>query len=112
LIAAAAALALWPGSPGLWFGVALWGLHMGLSQGGLSAAVAELAPAQTRATAFGVFHFITGVFQLASGGLGGWLWVQYGSSAVFLSGACWATLALLILVALTRLDPSRARVRS
>ena len=97
LIAAATALALWPGSSGLWLGVALWGLHMGLSQGGLSAAVAELAPAQARATAFGLFHFVTGVFQLASGALGGWLWIKYGSSATFVSGACWAALALLAL---------------
>lgn len=97
LIASELILAWMPCAPGLWLGVALWGLHMGLSQGGLSAAVAEFAPPPTRATAFGIFHCVTGLFELASGGLAGWLWVQYGSSAAFTSGACWAVLALAAL---------------
>lgn len=97
LIAAEAALAWLPGTSGLWFGVALWGLHMGLSQGGLSAWVAELAPPALRATAFGVFHFATGVFQLAGGAFSGWLWTQHGSAAAFVAGAAWALLALAAL---------------
>src|SRR6185503_4104662 len=36
-------------------GVALWGLHMGLTQGLLSAMIADTAPAELRGTAFGVF---------------------------------------------------------
>jgi MFS family permease len=71
----------------LWFGVALYGLHMGLTQGGLSAAVAAVAPASLRATGFGVFHFVTGVFQLAGSALAGWLWSTQGSSAAFALGA-------------------------
>jgi MFS family permease len=97
LAGAEAALALLPGTAGLWLGVALWGLHMGLSQGGLSAAVAELAPPAMRATSFGVFHFTTGVFQLASGALAGWLWTAHGSPAAFLSGAFWAVVALAVM---------------
>ena len=97
LFAAESVLAWLPGQAGLWIGVALWGLHMGLSQGGLSAAVAELAPPQLRATFFGIFHFVTGVFQLASGALAGWLWSQHGSSAAFTAGAFWAVVALLAL---------------
>ncbi|NRF67315.1 MFS transporter [Aquincola sp. S2] len=98
LVAAELALAMWPGAAGLWCGVALWGLHMGLSQGGLSAAVAEFAPADIRATAFGLFHFVTGVFQLASGALGGWLWMHWGSSVAFLAGACWGAVACAALL--------------
>lgn len=97
LVAAEAALAWLPGTSGLWLGVALWGLHMGLSQGGLSAWVAELAPPALRATAFGVFHFATGVFQLAGGAFTGWLWTQHGSRAAFVAGAAWALLALAAL---------------
>jgi len=106
LIAAESVLAWVPGAPGLWLGVALWGLHMGLSQGGLSAAVAELAPPELRATAFGLFHFVTGLFQLASGALAGWLWAYHGSSAAFLFGGCWALLAL---AALGRRSTARPR---
>ena len=100
LVAATLALAWVPGTPGLWLGVALWGLHMGLSQGGLSAAVAEFAPAELRATAFGIFHFVTGIFQLLSGAFAGWLWLYHGSSAAFMSGAIWALLALAVLAVL------------
>lgn len=97
LLAAELCLARVPGAAGLWAGIALWGLHMGLSQGGLSAAVAELAPEDMRATAFGIFHFVTGVFQLASGALAGWLWLHHGSPFAFMAGAGWATIALLAL---------------
>jgi len=97
LVAAQLALAWLPGSVGLWAGAGLWGLHMGLSQGGLSAAVAAVAPQTSRATAFGVFHFVTGVFQLAGGAAAGWLWLRHGSAAAFGAGAAWALLALALL---------------
>ncbi len=97
LAAAEAALAWLPGTAGLWLGVVLYGLHMGLSQGGMAAAVAEQAPPGLRATAFGLFHFVTGIFQLAGAVLAGWLWTRYGSSAAFASGALWSLLALAAL---------------
>ena len=92
--AAESALAWLPGSAGLWLGVVLYGLHMGLSQGGLAATVAEQAPPDLRATAFGLFHFVTGLFQLMGAALAGWLWTRYGSSVAFASGAFWSLLAL------------------
>lgn len=97
LAAAEGALAWLPGSAGLWLGVVLYGLHMGLSQGGLSAAVAEQAPPELRATAFGLFHFVTGLFQLVGAALAGWLWTRYGSTVAFTSGALWSLLALAAL---------------
>lgn len=102
LAAAEAALAWLPEGAGLWTGVALWGLHMGLSQGGLSAWVAELAPADQRATAFGVFHFITGLSQLVGGGLTGWVWTRHGSAAAFMAGGAWALVALVTLWSASR----------
>ena len=98
LAAAQATLAWLPGSAGLWLGVVLYGLHMGLSQGGLAAAVAEQAPPALRATAFGLFHFVTGVFQLVGAALAGWLWTRYGSGVAFSFGAFWSLLALAALV--------------
>jgi len=97
LIFAEVVLAAAPGHGGLWAGVALWGLHMGLSQGGLAAAVADVAPEELRATAFGVFHFVTGVFQLLGGALSGWLWMRFGSSTAFAFGAVWGVAAWLAL---------------
>ena len=98
LAAAEAALAWLPGSAGLWLGVVLYGLHMGLSQGGLAAAVAEQASPALRATAFGLFHFVTGVFQLIGAALAGWLWTGYGSTVAFACGALWSLLALWALL--------------
>lgn len=95
VLAVAECLLAWlPGPAGLWLGVVLFGLHMGLSQGGLASAVAEQAPPELRATAFGLFHFVTGLFQLAGAALAGWLWTRYGSTAAFASGAIWSLLAL------------------
>src|SRR5262249_16731112 len=45
-------------------GASLWGLHMGFTQGLLSALVADTAPAELRGTAFGVFNLTTGVALL------------------------------------------------
>jgi MFS family permease len=80
----------------LWLGVALYGLHMGLTQGTLSAAVADAAPPEWRATAFGTFHFVTGVFQLAGSALAGWLWTAHGSALGFGLGMAGATAALVV----------------
>ncbi|MDX2219687.1 MAG: MFS transporter [Burkholderiales bacterium] len=97
LLASEGLMALSPSLTAFWLGVALWGAHMGLSQGILSAAIADCAPSDRRATAFGGFHFVTGVFQLASGVLCGWLWVTWGSSSAFGSGAAWTIVLMFML---------------
>jgi len=45
-------------------GVAVWGVHMGLTQGVLAALVAETAPEDLRGTAFGLFNLVSGVALL------------------------------------------------
>ncbi|MBZ4241429.1 MFS transporter, partial [Mycobacterium tuberculosis] len=42
-------------------GVALWGLHMGFTQGILAAMVAETAPQTLRGSSFGLFNLASGV---------------------------------------------------
>lgn len=78
-------------------GVALWGLHMGLSQGVMAAMVAETAPSSLKGTAFGVFNFVSGVFMLLASIIAGWLWDSFGSSYTFYCGAIFAVLALVLL---------------
>lgn len=75
-------------------GAALWGIHMGLTQGLLATLVADAAPAHLRGTAFGVFYFIVGVLQLAASTLAGLLWSQIGPASTFLAGAIFSALAL------------------
>jgi MFS family permease len=74
-------------------GTAVWGLHMGLTQGLLSALVAENAPADLRGTAFGFFNLVSGVALLAASVLAGWLWDGFGPSTTFLASAGFAALA-------------------
>lgn len=95
LVAADLALALVDGLPGLAIGVALWGLHMGMTQGLLAALVADAAPAELRGTAFGVFNLAGGLALLAASVVAGGLWDAFGSRATFLCGAAFAALALV-----------------
>jgi MFS family permease len=68
-------------------GVALWGLHMGFTQGLLAALVADAAAAEQRGTAFGVFNLVTGLALLVASVLAGALWDRGGPTFTFLAGA-------------------------
>lgn len=91
------ALAFVPGLWGVFIGVGLWGLYMGLSQGLLSALVADTAPEDLRGTAFGIFNLATGIVLLVASVLAGWLWSAFGPTATFISGALFSGLATLIM---------------
>jgi len=78
-------------------GVALWGLHMGMTQGLLAALVADTAPAALRGTAYGVFNLISGIALLAASVIAGALWTVLGPAATFLAGALFTAAALLAL---------------
>ncbi len=95
LIAADIVLALAPNVLVVMAGVALWGLHMGLTQGLLSALVADEAPANLRATAFGVFNFVSGVALLLASLIAGALWEMIGPAATFLAGAAFTAIGLI-----------------
>ncbi|MBF8291323.1 MAG: major facilitator superfamily 1 [Steroidobacteraceae bacterium] len=76
-------------------GAALWGLHMALTQGLLSALVAETAPSELRGTAFGIFNLFSGAALLLASIIAGALWTAYGASATFLAGAVFAAVATI-----------------
>ena len=95
LVVADLVIALVDGLAGLALGVALWGLHMGMTQGLLAAQVADVAPAPLRGTAFGVFNLVGGLALLVASTLAGALWDVFGPRATFLAGAGLAGLALL-----------------
>ena len=79
-------------------GVALWGIHMGMTQGLLATMVADTAPADLRGTAYGFFNLVSGVAMLFASGIAGWLWDSYGAATTFLGGAAFAIVALLVLM--------------
>jgi MFS family permease len=83
--------------PVLWAGVALWGLHMAMTQGLLATMVADTAPEDLRGTAFGVFNLVSGAVMLVASGVAGVLWDHCGAPATFLAGAGFSAAALLLL---------------
>lgn len=109
LVLADLALALLPGWFGLAIGVALWGIHMGMTQGLLAAMVAKTAPAELRGTAFGMFNLVSGIALLVASTGAGVLWHFLGSSATFLFGAV-ACSAALIALACTNTTSARPNV--
>ncbi len=76
-------------------GTALWGLHLGMTQGLLAALVADVVPQNLRGTAFGVFGMASGIATLLASVGAGLLWEAYGPSAPFLAGAFLATTAIV-----------------
>jgi MFS family permease len=108
LIGADLVLAMADGWIAVLVGVALWGIHMGMTQGLLATIVADVSPQDLRGTAFGVFNLVSGVAMLIASVLAGILWGRLGASFTFLAGAVFCVVALLALI--RRVDgSSRAR---
>jgi MFS family permease len=98
LIAADVLLATAGHGPLLWIGIALWGLHMAMTQGLLAAMVAEASPRDLHGSAFGFFNLVSGIAMLVASALAGWLWDQWGPAATFGAGAVLAALAAAALM--------------
>jgi MFS family permease len=94
LVASDIALAQAAGAAAVLGGAALWGLHLALTQGLLSAMVAAVAPAELRGTAFGVFNLACGVALFVASALAGLLWDAIGPQATFYAGAAFTLLAM------------------
>jgi MFS family permease len=78
-------------------GVALWGVHMGITQGLLARMVADTAPEDLRGTAFGLFNLVGGVAMLTASVLAGLLWDRLGAPTTFYAGAAFCALTLIAL---------------
>ena len=100
LIAADLVLAIDDSVATVLVGVALWGLHLGMTQGLLAAMVADAAPEDLRGTAFGFFNLCSGIAMLAASVIAGVLWDAVGAATVFHAGAGFAACALLALLGL------------
>ena len=89
-------------------GVALWGVHMGMTQGLLATMVADTADADLRGTAFGVFNLVSGLAMLVASVVAGLLWDRLGASFTFYAGAAFSVIALLGLARQMPSPPARA----
>jgi MFS family permease len=95
LIVADVVLALAPNVGLVMVGIGLWGLHMGMTQGLFAALIADAAPTHLRGTAFGVFHFISGIALLLASLIAGAMWQHFGAAATFLCGALLTAIGLI-----------------
>jgi MFS family permease len=74
-----------------------YGLYFGLTEGVEKAWVADMAPAAARGTAFGIYNAALGFGGLAASVLFGAIWTRVSPAAAFLTGACLALAAGLLL---------------
>ena len=98
LLVADVILALATGIMAVAIGAALWGLHMGFTQGLLAALVADTAPAELRGTAYGVFNLVSGLALLLASVVAGTLWDVAGPQGTFLAGAALTVLTVIGLI--------------
>jgi MFS family permease len=92
----------------VWGLFALYGLFFGLTEGVEKALIADLAPADLRGSAFGLYHLTVGLGALPASLLFGAVWELFGSAAAFGLGAALALAATLLLAGL-RLRPMAQR---
>jgi MFS family permease len=80
-----------------WF--MLYGFYFGFAEGTEKALVADLAPADRRGFAFGVYNAVTGLGALTASIVFGAVWTAFGTAAAFGLGASLALLATVLLFA-------------
>jgi MFS family permease len=98
-------LAFAPSLPWVMVGIALWGIHMGLTEGLIAALTADYAPKTLRGTAFGIVNLARGVMLLLASVLAGGLWTWQGPTATFVAGAGLAVLTALMALAMRAVPP-------
>lgn len=79
----------------VFIGVALWGLHMGLTQGTLGALVADNCVSELRGTAYGLFNLFSAVTLLLGSVVAGILWDSAGPKSTFLVGGGFSFISLI-----------------
>lgn len=82
----------------VWLVVVAYGAFAGLTEPVEKAMVRDLAPADARGRAFGLYHGLLGAAAIPAGLLTGVLWQRFGAPAALLTGAAVAAVAALGLV--------------
>jgi sugar phosphate permease len=88
-----------------------YGLYFGLTEGVQNAWVADLAPAEARGTAFGLYNGALGFGGLAASLLSGYIWTRVSPHAAFLTGGALALAATVLLYLLFSHDPDSRHQR-
>ncbi len=86
----------------IWLLFIVYGVYFGLTEGVEKAFVADLARAESRGTAFGLYNLVIGVGALPASLLAGFLWQRFGAMAALALGATLSLLASILLIATVR----------
>lgn len=84
--------------PLVWFLFAIYGSYYALTEGVMKAWVADLAPAESRATAFGYLNWVVGVAAFPASLLAGWFWQRFSPAAPFAFSSILAAAAGVLLL--------------
>tara|TARA_B000000565_G_scaffold47499_1_gene31607 strand:- start:88888 stop:90645 length:1758 start_codon:yes stop_codon:yes gene_type:complete len=84
-------------------GIFFWGAQMSTTQSIFLSLISDVVEKEARATAFGIFYFMTGLCYLASSTLAGHLWDTYGYQYSFFTSIGFASMA--IVAAMVFLNP-------
>lgn len=87
----------------------VYGLYFGLTEGVEKAWVADLAPADGRGNAFGIYNALIGIGALAASLLFGFVWTHVSPPAAFCTGAAFAMAAAALLYLMFSSEPRPAR---
>ncbi|MBA7666374.1 hypothetical protein ES703_74454 [subsurface metagenome] len=86
----------------IWLLFAGYGIYYGMVQGVARAFVADLAPAEKRGTAYGLYHGVVGLSLVAASVIAGVLWDVVSPAAPFYFGAGLALLAMIGIITLIK----------
>jgi MFS family permease len=81
---------------------ALYGVYYGIVEGAARAFIADMAPAEKRGTAYGLYHGVVGLTLVAASLIAGVLWDNVSVAAPFYLGAGLAFAAMLGIVVFIR----------
>ena len=82
----------------VWFLFAVYGIYYALTEGVMKAWVADLAPAEARASVFGVLNWVVGVAALPASLLAGWMWQRFSPAIPFAFSSILSLVAALVLL--------------
>lgn len=94
-------------------GALAWGLFvayaasLAINEAPERSLVGDLAPTGLRGTAYGVYHFVTGLLALPGAVLLGWVWQVMGAPQAFVLAAVLTTVAALSMLTLALRAPPR-----
>lgn len=86
----------------IWGGFLAYAASLAFTEGAERALIGDVAPAQQKATAFGLYHMVTGLAALPGAILFGALWQWAGDTVALFTAATLSLLAVIALLVISR----------